>query len=207
MAIQTINTNDNGSASLIKINDNFTDLDTTKADLASPTFTGTPVLPTGTTGVTQSASDNSTKLATTAYVDNQISTASIILSTTVNISSAQIKALFSSPVTLITGVAGQIVDLISVVAVFNYGTVQYTAGGATRIKEETTGTLYSSTQVLSATQINGTADVVVTQIGRGSTNALVSTPGKGILLNAETQNFATGDGTIDVHLLYRMVTV
>lgn len=39
------------------------------APLASPTFTGTPSLPTGTTGVTQSASDNSTKLATTAYVD------------------------------------------------------------------------------------------------------------------------------------------
>ena len=41
----------------------------TKAPLASPTFTGTPVLPTSTTGVTQSADDNSTKLATTEYVD------------------------------------------------------------------------------------------------------------------------------------------
>jgi hypothetical protein len=40
----------------------------TKADLASPTFTGTPALPTGTTAVTQSTSDNSTKLATTAFV-------------------------------------------------------------------------------------------------------------------------------------------
>lgn len=39
------------------------------APLASPTFTGTPVLPTGTTGTTQTASDNSTKLATTAYAD------------------------------------------------------------------------------------------------------------------------------------------
>lgn len=39
------------------------------APLASPTFTGTPSLPTGTTGVTQTANDNSTKLATTAYVD------------------------------------------------------------------------------------------------------------------------------------------
>ena len=39
------------------------------APLASPTFTGTPSLPTGTTAVTQSASDNSTKLATTAYAD------------------------------------------------------------------------------------------------------------------------------------------
>jgi hypothetical protein len=40
----------------------------TKADLASPTFTGSPVLPTGTTGVTQSSTDNTTKLATTAFV-------------------------------------------------------------------------------------------------------------------------------------------
>ena len=40
-----------------------------KAPLASPTFTGTPSLPTGTTATTQTALDNSTKLATTAYVD------------------------------------------------------------------------------------------------------------------------------------------
>lgn len=40
----------------------------TKADLASPTFTGTPALPTGTTAVTQSYGDSSTKLATTAFV-------------------------------------------------------------------------------------------------------------------------------------------
>lgn len=40
----------------------------TKADLASPTFTGTPSLPTGTTGVTQSAGNNTTALATTAFV-------------------------------------------------------------------------------------------------------------------------------------------
>lgn len=40
----------------------------TKADLASPTFTGTPALPTGATGVTQSYGDSSTKFATTAFV-------------------------------------------------------------------------------------------------------------------------------------------
>jgi len=42
----------------------------TKSDLTSPTFTGTPSLPTGTTGVTQSSSDSSTKLATTAFVQS-----------------------------------------------------------------------------------------------------------------------------------------
>ncbi len=42
------------------------------APLASPTFTGTPSLPTGTTGVTQTAGDNSTKLATTAFVTTAV---------------------------------------------------------------------------------------------------------------------------------------
>jgi hypothetical protein len=43
-----------------------------RAPKASPTFTGSPVLPTGTTGVTQAAYDNSAKIATTAYVDHVI---------------------------------------------------------------------------------------------------------------------------------------
>jgi hypothetical protein len=40
----------------------------TKADLASPTFTGTPTLPTGTIGTTQSFGNSTTALATTAFV-------------------------------------------------------------------------------------------------------------------------------------------
>jgi hypothetical protein len=44
----------------------------TKADLASPTFTGTPSLPSGTTAVTQTSTDDSTKLATTAFVQDVV---------------------------------------------------------------------------------------------------------------------------------------
>jgi len=50
MAITTLNSTDSGATSRTTINDNFTDLDTTKADLASPAFTGTVTLPTGLTG-------------------------------------------------------------------------------------------------------------------------------------------------------------
>jgi hypothetical protein len=46
----------------------------TKADLLSPTFTGSPVLPTGTTAVTQSTSNSSTALATTAFVQAALQT-------------------------------------------------------------------------------------------------------------------------------------
>jgi hypothetical protein len=45
----------------------------TNKTLTSPTFNGTPSLPTGTTGVTQLANDNSTKLATTAFVTSSVS--------------------------------------------------------------------------------------------------------------------------------------
>jgi hypothetical protein len=45
-----------------------------KADLTSPTFAGTPSLPTGATAVTQSSSDSSTKLATTAFVQAVLQT-------------------------------------------------------------------------------------------------------------------------------------
>ena len=58
-----------------EINTEFNNISTaiaTKADLISPTFTGSPVLPTGTTGVTQSAGNNTTALATTAYADAAI---------------------------------------------------------------------------------------------------------------------------------------
>jgi len=45
----------------------------TKADLASPTFTGTPILPTGTIGTTQSLGNSTTALATTAFVQAALS--------------------------------------------------------------------------------------------------------------------------------------
>jgi hypothetical protein len=57
--------------------------DALKAPLASPTFTGTPSLPTGATAVTQTAGDSSTKLATTAFVTNAVTTATPDASSTV----------------------------------------------------------------------------------------------------------------------------
>lgn len=52
------------------------------APLASPAFTGTPSMPTGTTGTTQAANDSSTKLATTAFVVGQAGTATPVINGT-----------------------------------------------------------------------------------------------------------------------------
>ena len=48
-----------------------------KADINSPTFTGTPYLPSGSTGVTQSPGNNSTSLATTSFVQAAMSNATV----------------------------------------------------------------------------------------------------------------------------------
>ena len=50
-----------------------TQLDT-KAPLASPTFTGTPTIPTGTIATTQTAGNNTTAVATTAFVTDAVAT-------------------------------------------------------------------------------------------------------------------------------------
>jgi hypothetical protein len=53
-----------------------------KADLASPTFTGTPTLPTGTIAVTQTSSDSSTAIATTEFVTAAASSSNFVDLTT-----------------------------------------------------------------------------------------------------------------------------
>jgi len=50
--------------------------DTSRAPLASPAFTGTPSLPTGTTAVTQTTGNNTTAVATTAFVQQEVPAAS-----------------------------------------------------------------------------------------------------------------------------------
>jgi hypothetical protein len=49
-----------------------------KADLNSPSFTGTPTLPSGTIGVTQSPGNNSTAVATTAFVQTALSSGTVV---------------------------------------------------------------------------------------------------------------------------------
>ena len=61
------------STNATNIATNATDI-SLKANIASQAFTGTPSLPTGTTAVTQASGNNSTKLATTAFVQSEVGT-------------------------------------------------------------------------------------------------------------------------------------
>jgi hypothetical protein len=75
-----------------------------KANLASPTFTGTPSLPTGTTAVTQSPGNNTTALATTAFVQQEVPAAS---------TTAAGKVELATNVEVITGTSSSLVSSLS----------------------------------------------------------------------------------------------
>jgi hypothetical protein len=75
--------------------------DTTRAPLASPAFTGTPSLPTGTTGVTQTAGNNTTALATTAFVTAAVPAASTTVAGLVELATSE-EAILGSSTTLAT---------------------------------------------------------------------------------------------------------
>jgi hypothetical protein len=66
----------------------------TYAPLASPTFSGTPSLPTGTTAVTQTAGNNTTAVATTAFVTTALASADgVVLLGTLTTTSNNIQSL------------------------------------------------------------------------------------------------------------------
>ncbi len=76
MSIAVLTSNETGANSLADINANFADLDTTKADLASPNFTGNPVFPTpftvGATSVTTTGTELNYVAGTTSSLQSQI---------------------------------------------------------------------------------------------------------------------------------------
>jgi hypothetical protein len=74
-----------GSSNLYARADHVHPIDTSRAPLASPTFTGTPSLPTGTIAVTQAADTNSTTVATTAYVVGQASSTAPVINGTATV--------------------------------------------------------------------------------------------------------------------------
>jgi hypothetical protein len=101
--------------------------DTTRAPLASPTFSGTPSLPTGTTGVTQTAGNNTTALATTAFVTAAVpafatsAQALALTSNTVSVSPLTLQRVIMHPgFRRLTSMAGNSVSTTSGTGSSNY---------------------------------------------------------------------------------------
>ncbi len=155
---------------------------TAYAPLASPTFTGTPTLPTGTIATTQTAGDNSTALATTAFVTTADNLKANIASPT-----------FTGTVIIPTPFTIGAVSMSSTGTQLNYlNAVSGTTGTtSTNLVFSTSPTLVTpSLGVATATSINGntiTTGTGILTLGAGKTftasNTLTLTGTDGSTLN------------------------
>ena len=174
----------------------------TLATLAGSETLTNKTLATGTIAVTQASNTNNTTIATTAYADaNQIFTASL------SITSAQIKSLFSSPLTIVSApAAGKYIDVISAVAEMTYITAPYATNTTLMlIMDTSTNEIMTNSAVLTATTDIFYKFTPVT-FGSQTTAHQIQTV-KALQVKVQTGNPIAGAGTLKVKVLYRIVTV
>ena len=158
----------------------------TKADLASPTFTGTPTLPTGSIGVTQSSSNSSTALATTAFVQAALQVLYPVGTIYTN------SSVSTNPATLLGfgtwtafGAGRVMVGFNSANALFD--TAEETGGSADAIVPSHTHTATSTDAGHTHTTVSGTGNA---QGGGASANAQY--------VNPSNLNGTSGTGTASI---------
>jgi len=166
----------------------------TKADLASPTFTGSPVLPTGTTGVTQSSGNSSTALATTAFVQAALAAIYPVGSIYTNATSS------TNPATLLGFGTWTAFGAGRVMVGFNasnalFDTAEETGGSADAI---TVSHTHTATSTVTDPGHNHTYSVVQTSGGAGggtssyTTTATINTGSRTTGITVATTNDSTG---------------
>jgi len=136
---------------------------------ASPTFTGTPTLPTGTIATTKAFGDNTTALATTAFVQSETPTYSRVTSTVTNLTTTltDITGLSFAATTNAVYEFEAVLSVQSSTTNGNAYAVNYSAAGAT-VEAQITGTLAAATQkTLRISALNNAATPFVTAVITG----------------------------------------
>jgi hypothetical protein len=172
------------------------------APIDSPTFTGTPTLPTGTIGVTQTVGDNTTALATTAFVTATASSSNFVdLTTDQTVAGAK---TFSSDITvngLTVGMGGGSIatnTAIGTAALYSNTTgFNNTANGNNSLKLNTTGYSNTATGLASlASNSTGSENTAngVASLAQNSTGSQNTANGVNALYYNTTGNNNTANG-------------
>jgi hypothetical protein len=175
------------------------------APLASPALTGVPTAPTATVGT------NTTQLATTAFVIANAGGNGPLLTATVNISSAQILASFTTPVTLLTGIAGKVIIPRQILFNYIHGATPY-AGTAAADVWWTNLTTFSSVSIanISLAMLTQTTNQLFIALTAASgffwNGASADIVGQGIVFKAETSNPINGTGSLVVTIEYEVIS-
>ncbi len=123
---------------------------------------------------------------------------------TVEISSAEILALFTTPKSLVAAPGvGYVLDFISLLLAYDYGTVAYTIGTATNLQVKYTDGAGAASSVTQA--VTGMIDQATDQIRHLDKLESSITPvaNAALVLTLAVANPTAGNGTIHVKVIYR----
>lgn len=152
---------------------------------------------------------NLERVGTNELQDDAVTSAKIdetvVQAVKVTLSAANIIAMNATPVTLIAAPgANKAIIVDEAVFHFQVGATQFTAGGAVSIEyADANDNLLAST--LAASVITGASDAV--RKIDGADGSLTVTANKAVEITNATAAFADGDGTMDVYLRYRVLTL
>lgn len=144
------------------------------------------------------------RVASNATVDP-----ALIQTVTVNLSSAQLLALYDTPVLILAGISGKNIMVDSVDLVVNGTATQYTTGGVIGVQYANTvhggGTLVHA-GVAASVLNNATAQVYCHNPSSVlAAIATASITGVGLYISNQTADFAVGTGTVTVVVRYHLV--
>lgn len=129
------------------------------------------------------------------------STADMFL--TVDLSAADIKAMYATPVTVIAAPgAGKVIAVDEVVYSFTYGGTQFTGGGTVILAWETTPTIELGGYLESAL-MKGAANFISCVTGRSHN----SKANNAVVIRNATAAFATGNSTMKLFIKYRIISL
>lgn len=143
---------------------------------------------------------------------NGLTSASLALNTIqyaqVSLTAAQIKALYDTPIKIITaGGANTAIVIDRIWCSFTFVSAQYTAGGALGLQWGNTvhGGGPAASTTLAAATLNGYAASNAFELTPDGTDTLANIVNKDVYISNATADFATGDSTMKVNVAYRIV--
>lgn len=150
-----------------------------------------------------SASDLDTAIAL-VWINTSTATAQILVTKKTSITSAQIKALNTTPITVVAAQgAGYAIQPLSVLFHYIYSTAAY----ATNTNLQLWYNGYTNNLITSNTVLLGVASTYSLSSPVSGTLTAADLDNKALVLTVLTGDPATGAGTLDVYVTYALVTV
>lgn len=138
-------------------------------------------------------------------VDSKQNIASAVVTVKVTLTSSQILALNSTPITLVAAQgAGTFINVILIAMRLNYGSVTYTTNTTTRLAIGSFSPITTDSTILAGTTTNFAAITATQSLVVTGAADWVNIPLK---ISAVSGNPAAGNSTLDVYVTYNILTL